>query len=115
MSKTDSKIARISKGKRPQYFSDPATDKLLFMVLTLIGELSVTRDRLDTVERLLEENSTLEREKIENYVPSDEISAQREEKRTAYIQRIFRILEMELEKTKDGGTQSFEEVFKSML
>ena len=40
---------RTAKGKKPGYFADPATDKLLQMVITLAGELSVVRDRLDLV------------------------------------------------------------------
>jgi len=40
-------VARIAKGKKPLYFSDPAIDKLLWMTLTIMEELSVTRDRLD--------------------------------------------------------------------
>ena len=35
------RLPRIAKGKKPQYFSDPATDKLLWMTLTLMEELSL--------------------------------------------------------------------------
>ena len=40
------KLPRTAKGKKPVYF-DPVTDKLLSMIMTLMGELSVVRDRLD--------------------------------------------------------------------
>ena len=36
------KLPRTAKGKKPIYF-DSTTDKLLSMVLTLMGELSVMR------------------------------------------------------------------------
>ena len=49
------KALRTAKAKKPQYFSDPAIDKLLSIVISMAGELSVTRERLDTVQRLLED------------------------------------------------------------
>ena len=51
---SDTKLHRVAKGKRPLYFHDPATDKLMAIVVSLVGELAVTRDRLDALERLLE-------------------------------------------------------------
>lgn len=92
-------ISRVAKGKRPQYFADPATDKLLAIVLQLAGELSVTRDRLDTVERLLAEDKVLDRARIEDYQPAPEVEAEREAKRAAYIARVLRIVQAELEET----------------
>ena len=44
-----------AKGRRPYFFDDPAVDKLLAMTMALAGELAVTRERLDTVERILAE------------------------------------------------------------
>ena len=61
------KLPRTAKGKKPQYFQDPSMDKMLSMILTLMGELSVTRDRLDTVERLIEKNNLFNVEDIEEY------------------------------------------------
>ena len=40
------RLRRTAKGKRPRYFSDPATDRLLGILMSLIGEVSVLRDRL---------------------------------------------------------------------
>ena len=51
---SEERIARVAKGKRPRYFADPAVDKLHAIVMSLVGELSATRDRLDALERLLE-------------------------------------------------------------
>ena len=47
-------MTRKAKGRRPTYFDDPENDKLLAIVMALAGEVSVLRDRLDTVERLAE-------------------------------------------------------------
>jgi hypothetical protein len=90
-------IARIARGKRPQYFGDPAIDKLLWITLTLMEELSVTRDRLDTVERLLESRRVLRRADVERYRPSPPVEVERERRRAAFIARALRAVEAELD------------------
>ncbi len=90
------KLARTAKGKRPRYFADPATDKLLNMVVNLLAELSVTRDRLDTVERLLESRSLVPITEIETYRPAPAVEALRDRKRAEMIQRVLRPVEREL-------------------
>ena len=93
------KLPRTAKGKRPRYFADPATDKLLNMVVNLMAELSVTRDRLDTVERLLESHKLLPAAEIEAYRPEPAIETERDQKRAEMIQRILRPVERELAET----------------
>jgi hypothetical protein len=106
-------ISRVAKGKRPQYFSDPAIDKLLAIVLQLAGELSVTRERLDTVERLLAEDKVLDRDRVEGYEPAAEVAAEREAKRAEYIARVLRIVQAELEETtRKDMPKSVEDVLK---
>jgi hypothetical protein len=100
------KLARTAKGKRPRYFADPATDKLLNMVVNLMAELSVTRDRLDTVERLLESHRLVPVAEIERYHPEAAIESERDRKRAEMIQRVLRPVERELAETAppaDGG------------
>ncbi len=91
------RIARVAKGKKPQYFSDPAIDKLLWMTITLMEELSVTRDRLDTVERLLDRKRVLPRQAIERYSPDAKSAAERAARRAAYVDRVLRALQAEIE------------------
>jgi hypothetical protein len=93
------RLGRTAKGKRPQYFVDPATDKLLNMVVNLLGELSVTRDRLDTVERLLEAHGIFPASEIETYKPSLEAETERDQRRQRLVQRVLRPVERELEET----------------
>ena len=90
------KLPRTAKGKKPIYF-DSVTDKLLSMVLTLMGELSVTRDRLDTVERLIEKHKLFKQDEIEGYELSDEVNAIRTERRAAYIARVLKSVQDELD------------------
>lgn len=91
------RIARVAKGKKPQYFSDPATDKLLWMTITLMEELSVTRDRLDAVEQVLEGRKVLKVAEIEGYVPRGVAAERRQQRRAQYVDRVLRAAQAELE------------------
>ena len=96
------RIARVAKGKKPQYFSDPAVDKLLWMTVTLMQELSVTRDRLDAVERLLDAKKLLRLKAIEQYKPKGPAAKERDSRRTAYIERVMRAVQADLESLPGG-------------
>ncbi len=91
------RIARVAKGKKPQYFSDPAIDKLLWMTLTLMEELSVTRDRLDAVENLLEGRRVLKVADVDAYRPAGASARRRQVQRAAYVDRMMRAAQAELE------------------
>ena len=105
---SDSKLHRVAKGKRPLYFHDPATDKLMAIVMSLVGELAVTRDRLDALERLLEDEGSLSREKLNAVSFDDAVTAERDQERHDYIRRVMRIVTMELERPgEDGATRTF--------
>jgi len=90
-------MPRAAKGKRPQYFEDPAVDKLHLMVMALIEELSVTRDRLDTVERLIEKHGLFQVQEIEDFFPDLKADAERTGRRIAYIRRVMKGITDELE------------------
>lgn len=105
------RLPRVAKGKRPQYFSDPAIDKLLWITLTLCEELSVTRDRLDTVERLLEKRKVVRQADVDAYIPDAKIEALREKRRTEYIERVMRAVQAELEEVTGKAPRSLEETF----
>lgn len=81
---------RRAKGKRPEYFDDPAVDRLYSMVLTMAAEISALRERQDTLERLLEANGTLRREDIEAYEPDRAAAEERALATRAYVARIMR-------------------------
>ena len=105
------RIARVAKGKRPQYFSDPATDKLLWMTMSLMEELSVTRDRLDAVERVLEGKKALRRRDIDDFKPNAAARVERDSRRAAFVERVMRVVQAELEElSRDDMPRSAEEV-----
>ncbi|MFN6514194.1 MAG: hypothetical protein RMY29_006815 [Nostoc sp. CreGUA01] len=90
-------MVKTAKGKRPVYLENPQTDKLLAMVMALTGEVSVLRDRLDTIERLLEVKGILSASDIEGYQPDAKIIHEREKWRAEYIARVLRVVEEELQ------------------
>lgn len=113
---SEERIGRVAKGKRPQYFHDPATDKLMAIVLSLVGELAVTRDRLDALERLLESQSTISRETLDGLAFDAATVEERDRNRKDYIRRVMRIVTMELERPDgDGATAAFSEALEKLL
>lgn len=58
------------------FFADPALDIAVEMVMTLATELQVTRDRLRSLEVLLEKNGVLDLDALDHYQP-DEAEADR--------------------------------------
>lgn len=86
-------MSKTAKGKRPVYFDDPQTDKVLAIIMALIGEVSVLRERLDTIERLLEAKDILAIADIEAYQPDDSVAKEREQWRAEYIARVLRVLQ----------------------
>ena len=89
-------LPKHSKGERPYFFDDPAVDKLLAMLLAMTGELSVLRDRLDTIERIVEEKGLISRQDIESYEPDKNIIAERDAQREDYLKQILRIVDVEI-------------------
>lgn len=79
-----------AKGKRPDYFDDPAIDRLLSITMALVGEVSVLRQRLDTAERLLEARGVLARAEIEGYAPDAQAGYERGVETKAFIARVMR-------------------------
>jgi hypothetical protein len=109
------RVARVARGKKPQYFADPAVDKLLWITMTLVGELSVARDRIDAVERLLEQRRVLRVADVDAYQPDPAAEAARERRRQAYLDRVLRAVQAELEEiTGRGMPRSNEEVIAAV-
>jgi hypothetical protein len=103
------RIARVAKGKKPQYFSDPAIDKLLWMTVTLMEELSVTRDRLDTVERLLTKKRVLKATEVDLWRPDPKSAVQRDARRKAFVDRMMRAVHAELDEVLRGNHRGAED------
>jgi hypothetical protein len=71
-------LQKKARGQRPEYFADPAIDKVLSITMALAGETAVMRDRMDTIERLLEAGQPISRPAIDSYVPDDMVRTERD-------------------------------------
>ena len=91
MPETQVRLPRVAKGKRPQFFDDPAIDQMMTFIIELSAEVSVVYDRLDTVERLLDSKGMVSRADIEAYRAPEAVEAERMARRDAYLKRVFRM------------------------
>jgi hypothetical protein len=101
-------LPRKAKGERPYFFADPAVDRVIAMVMGLAGEVAVMRDRLDTVERLLDQHGSLSREAIDGYTPGAEVMAARAAWREEFLGEVLRIVDIEQEALARGDTASYD-------
>ncbi|WP_417613885.1 hypothetical protein [Parasphingorhabdus sp.] len=79
-----------AKGKRPEFFNDPQDERFLSILMAVVGEVSVLRERMDTVERLLEDKGTITREDINGYTPDKQAAYERGLMIREYIYRVMR-------------------------
>jgi hypothetical protein len=89
-------------GKRP-YFLDAEVERVLAITMAVAQELAVTRQRADTLERLLREKGVLSDGEIDAFAPDRTASAERQMWNQEYIARILRIVQQENEAAALGG------------
>ena len=92
-----------AKGKRPAYFDEPATDRTLSIVMAIAGEVAVLRERLDTIERLLDAKGSISRADIEQYTPDRQAGQERGLLHKQYIARILRGVQQDMEALAEKG------------
>lgn len=81
-------------GKRP-YFLEPSVERVLAITMAVVQELAVTRERLDTLERILQANGALADTAIDAFRPTAEQAAARGLRTQEYINRVLRIVQQE--------------------
>lgn len=86
-----------ARGKRPWFLDSQDGERVLNIVMAVAQELAVVRQRLDTVERLLEKNGVVTRADIEAFAPSQDEADERGAWTQEYIARILRIVQQENE------------------
>ena len=86
-----------AKGRRPEFHDNPAIDRLLSLTMAVVGEVSVLRERMDTVERLLEQKGSISRADIDAFVPDRAAGEERGLATRAYISRVMRGFQQEVE------------------
>jgi hypothetical protein len=86
-----------SKGQRPYFFESKETERVFNITMAVVTELAVMRERLDTIERLLQNKGVLLQSEIEAFVPNDEQAKERQLWHARYSARILRIIQQEIE------------------
>ena len=97
VARTKTKKTRAAKlplpGDEQSYFQDPAIDRVLGMVFTLAAEVQVLRDRLQSIEYLLDAKGTIRRADIDGFAPterqSDELARDRREFVTTFMASVL--------------------------
>jgi hypothetical protein len=84
------------KNGRPNFFDDPVNDKLLAMVMALLGEVSVLRERVDTHERLAARHGLVTAMDIEAFVAD-------EDARQAMLERVLSVLSEDVTRLRHSG------------
>jgi hypothetical protein len=88
------------------FFPDPQVDRLLGVMLELAGEVYALRDRMQTLEQLLEQNGVFTADDVRDFVPSAEERAARLADRDALIARLL----APMTSTADSPAPAFEPV-----
>jgi hypothetical protein len=106
------KANRIARGKRPQFYPTAGLDQAMSMILVLAEELTVMRDRLDTVERVAATKGVMLEADIEAYVPDEPVLAAREQRRQEFLARLYYL--MRKEAAELGSEDSAERYTKAL-
>ncbi len=103
-------------GKRP-YFLTPEVERVMAITMAVAQELAVTRERMDTLERLLEQKGVVSRDEIETFAPNPDEAVARGLWVQEYLARILRIVQQEGEAVAHTarGDVASEDVAAEML
>ena len=96
-------------GKRP-YFLDAEVERVLAITMAAVQELAVARERIDTLERLLETKGIIARSEIDAFEPTKDQAAERGLWMQEYLNRILRIVQQEAQAIDAKGDIASEEV-----
>ena len=93
MAEGSNSLPRVPKGKRATFYAGPGVDQLYGIVTALAAELWAARERIDTLERVLEQSGVMPPNAVESFGPGPELAARRQQEREAFIQRVYQVLE----------------------
>ena len=76
---------------------EPVAEQLVRVITALVSEVAVLRERLDTLEKLVEQKGILAANEIEDYAPDEGLEVERQQWRQKYLERIFAGLRAEVD------------------
>lgn len=85
---------------------DPQIARLSAMVVALLQELAITRERLDTVERLLDAAGVVGRDEVDGYVPDAAAGAERDTLRQRTIKVVMQPLKADAERAREAAERA---------
>lgn len=95
-----------ARGARPTYFDDDgATDAIISIVSALAAEVWALRERLASLEAVLEAAGGLEPGLVEAYRPAADEADDRAAEAAAFTSRVFRVFEEMREEIVAGDTE----------
>lgn len=97
--------ATRARGKRPYFFKDPDVERVLSIAMALAMELSVTRQRVDALERVLTAKGQLDPDEVDAFVPTPQAEAQRARWQRQYLSRVLRIILQDNQAVADAAAQ----------
>jgi hypothetical protein len=102
MDKNDAVVRSVAAqaGPRSRFLLPSDSDELLGITLALAGEVTTLYERLDTLERVIEQELALSREKLDGYEPTQADLAERGRWHEAFVNRLMRSLTQELARIK---------------
>ena len=87
---------------RTYMFQDPDVERVLDITMALAAELAVTRERLDSLERLLDQKDVVRQDEVEAFEVDEAVSAARLADHDAMITRMLRLVHQDIAKLKAG-------------
>ena len=75
--------------EKQYFFDDEIVDVILNVFTELTTELGVVKERLDTVERVLDTHGSVTRELIEQYEPDQDATIERAQVRMKLVQTVL--------------------------
>lgn len=99
------RVPQTAKGIRPTFFDDPTNDRIMSMMMSMITEMWVMRERLDTVEAVAAQKGVFLEEEIERFEPDPERAEERERMRQELLSRVFYVFQEEAEDVARGDTE----------
>lgn len=83
---------RVHKGRRPVPGADTRVDTLLGMIMALMSEVAVLRERVDAHERLAAQGKPGTPEAVDDYVPDEAAMKSRAARQKRLIEKVCRPL-----------------------
>jgi hypothetical protein len=97
---TQTRHIPMAREDRPQYFDDPAVDRLLQMVLELAAELWAVKDWQYVVNKLLQERGVLTIDDVQAYQPNETDRAWLDAEREKFVHRFIKHISPTVEPMK---------------